>query len=112
MFVLKFLLIFSLVPFAMMSIIIDLDEEELQQIAAILVENYIETNLVRKQNVHFYKYVKKNSYKCRSIHGNYVFSYRRHHFNENVRAYVGILVNDHYRRGFKYINYRRNRQYL
>lgn len=43
----------------MTSIVIDLDEEELQQIAAILVENYIDTNLVRKQNVHFLKHVKK-----------------------------------------------------
>lgn len=45
----------------MTSIVIDLDEEEMQQIAAILVENYIETNLLRKQNVHFLKYVKKTA---------------------------------------------------
>lgn len=43
----------------MTSIVIDLDEEELQQIAAILVENYIETNFVRKENVNVYKYMKK-----------------------------------------------------
>lgn len=45
----------------MTSIAIDLYKEELQQIAAILVENYVETNLVRKQNVNFSKYVKKTA---------------------------------------------------
>lgn len=43
----------------MTSIVIDLDEGEMQQIVAILVENYIETNLIPSQNGCFIKYVKK-----------------------------------------------------
>lgn len=43
----------------MASIVIDLDEDELQMIAAVLVENYIDTNLTPKKNIHFTKYLKK-----------------------------------------------------
>lgn len=44
----------------MASIAIDLDEEELQVIAATLVENYIETNFRCNQNVNCLKFVKKS----------------------------------------------------
>lgn len=55
----RVLCIFFLLSSAMASIVIDLDEEELQVIAGILIENYIDSNLTPKKNIHFAKYVKK-----------------------------------------------------
>lgn len=60
MIAIRLMCLFLLFSSVMASIVINLDEEELQTIAAILVENYIDNNLApAKKNILFYKYIKK-----------------------------------------------------
>lgn len=59
MFVLKVVVFFSMILLTTTSIVIDLSEEELQTVAAILVDNYVENNL-QKHNLMSTKYFKKS----------------------------------------------------
>lgn len=58
---LKFVVFLCLISLSMTSVVIDLEEDELQQIAAILVDNYIEHNLVPKCNSYVSVYLKKGA---------------------------------------------------